>query len=107
MVSEEKSYKYFLSYIRNIEKRAEIIHHNTNPSVKHINKHSKKVFYNIRDKILLFTKNISTNQLSKKLVHKMISSFKVIRKKNILLELQPSEAMKIYNGFYSNFFKKP
>ena len=35
----------------------------------------------------LSTKYISTNQLSKKLDHKMIGPFKVIRKKNILLKL--------------------
>ena len=40
--------------------------------------------------MLLFTKNISTDQLSKKLDHKIINSFKVIEKKDISLELQLS-----------------
>ena len=52
-----------------------------------VNKHKKKLFYDIGDKVWLFTKNINTDQSSKKLNHKMIGSFKVIKKKNILLKL--------------------
>ena len=38
----------------------------------------KQSFYNIRDKIWLSTKNINTNQLSKKLDHKIIDPFEII-----------------------------
>lgn len=52
-----------------------------------VNKYWKKVFYNIGDKVYLFTKNISTDQPSKKLDLKIIDSFNVIRKKSISIEL--------------------
>ena len=54
----------------------------------------------------LSTKNINTNQPSKKLDHKIISPFKVIRKKDILLELQLPQAIKIHNVFYPNLLQK-
>ena len=70
------------------------------------NKHWKEVFYNIGDKTWLSTKNISTDRLSKKLDHKMIGLFEVIRKKSISLELQLSQVMKIYNVFHLNLLQK-
>ncbi len=70
------------------------------------NKHWKEVFYDIGDKVWLSTKNISTNQLSKKLDHKIIGPFDVIGKKSISLELQRSQAMNIHNVFQPNFFPK-
>ena len=54
----------------------------------------------------LSTKNISTDRPSKKLDHKIIGPFEVIGKKNILLELQLSQAMKIHNVFHLNFLWK-
>lgn len=51
------------------------------------NKHRKEVSYDIGDEVWLFTKNISTNQLSKKIYHKIIGFFEVIRTKNISLQL--------------------
>ena len=53
-------------------------------------------------KMSLFTKNIIIDQLFKKLDHKIISLFEVIRKKNILLEFQLSQVMKIHNIFHPN-----
>lgn len=50
--------------------------------------------------------NISANKLSKKLDHKMISYFKIIGKKSILLELQLPQNMKIYNIFYPDLLRK-
>ena len=55
----------------------------------------------------LFTKNISTNQLAKKLYHKIIGFFEVIKKKNnISLKLQLFQAIKIYNNFQPNLLQK-
>ena len=54
----------------------------------------------------LSIKNISTNQPSKKLDHKMIGLFEVIGKKSILLELQLPQAMKIHNIFHPNLLQK-
>lgn len=70
------------------------------------NKHQKEVFYDIWDKVLLFTKNIIIYQLSKKLVYKMIYFFEFNGKKSISLELQHSQIMKIYNVFHLKLFQK-
>lgn len=70
------------------------------------NKYKKKISYNFGEKIWLFTKNISVDQLSKKLDHKIIGLFKVIEKKSILLELQLPQSMKIYNVFRLNLLEK-
>ena len=53
----------------------------------------------------LSTKNISINWPSKKLDHKIINLFEII-KKSILLKLQLLQAMKIYNIFYLNLLQK-
>ena len=71
-----------------------------------VNKHWKEVFYNIRNKVWLSTKNSSTNQLYKKLDYKIIGPFDVIRKKGILLKLQLSQARKIHNVFHLNLLQK-
>ena len=54
----------------------------------------------------LSTKNIGIDQLSKKLDHKMMDFFEVIGKKNILLELQLLQAIKIHNIFHLNLLWK-
>ena len=54
----------------------------------------------------LSTENISTDQPSKKLDHKIIGSFEVIKKKNISLKWQLPQAIKIHNVFDLNFFRK-
>ena len=54
----------------------------------------------------LSMKNISTDQPSKELDHKMIGLFDVIRKKSISLELQLPQAMKIHNVFHPNLLQK-
>ena len=73
----------------------------TNQSTK-ANKHWKEVTYDIGDKVWLSTKNISTDRPFKKLDHKMIGHFDIIGKKDILLELQLPQAMKIHNVFHLN-----
>ncbi len=66
------------------------------------NKHRKEVSYDIGDKVWLSTKDISTDQPSKKLDHKIIGPFDVIGKKGISLEFQLPQAMKIHNVFHPN-----
>ncbi len=70
------------------------------------NKNWKEVSYNIGDKVWLSTKNISTNRPSKKLDHKMMGPYDIIGKKDISLELQLPQAMKIQNVFDSNPLQK-
>ena len=71
-----------------------------------VNKYQKEVSYNIGDKMWLFTKNISIDQLSKKLDYKMINFFEVIGKKSILLEFKLFQAIKIHRVFHPTSFKK-
>ena len=54
----------------------------------------------------LSTKNISIDQLFKKLDYKMIDLFEVIGKKSISLELQLPQAIKIHNVFQPNLLQK-
>ena len=49
-----------------------------------------------------YTKNITINQLSKKLDYKMLGFFKVIENKKVSIKLQLLEYMKIHNVFYLN-----
>lgn len=58
------------------------------------------ISYVIIDKIWLSTKNITTNQLFKKLDHKMLRFFEAIGNKEIFIKLQPSQSMKIHHIFY-------
>lgn len=51
-------------------------------------------------------KNISTDLPLKKVDHKIIGLFNIIEKKNILLELQLPQTMKIHNVFHSNLLWK-
>ena len=85
-----------------MEIRARVIDKAQTNQSNQANKHRKEVSYDIGDKIWLFSKNISTDRLSKKLDYKMIDFFNVIGKKNISLELQLPQAMKIYNVFHPN-----
>lgn len=55
---------------------------------------------------MLLTKNITLNQRSKKLDHKILGFFKIIKNKSIFIELQLLQSMKIYNVFYPNLFQK-
>lgn len=83
---------------------AEIINKRQISQSNQANKHQKKVFYNIENKIWLFIKKIGIDQPFKKLDYKMISFFKIIKKKSISLELQFFQAIKIHNIFHLNLF---
>lgn len=48
-----------------------------------VDKYQKEIFYNIRDKIQLSTKNMSTNQPLKKRDDKIINIFEVMKKKDV------------------------
>jgi hypothetical protein len=58
--------------------------------------------YQVGDNVWLSTKNICTQRQSKKLDHKMVGLFKILRKiRYILYELELLLSMKIHNVFYS------
>ena len=73
---------------------------------KQMDKHQKDITYTIRDKIWLSTRNITTDRPFKKLDHKILGFFKIIRNKRVVVELQLPQLMKIYNVFYPNLFQK-
>ena len=55
---------------------------------KQINKHRKEVKYQINDSVKLSSKNIKTTKFSKKLNDRMLDSFKIIEKMNVLYRLK-------------------
>ena len=60
----------------------------------------------VSDKIWLSTKNITTDQPSKKLDYKILDLFEVKGNKRVFIELQLLKSMKIYNIFHPNLFQK-
>ena len=74
--------------------------------VRTANKHQKPCpEYRIDDKVWLFTKNIHTERLSKKLDHKRIGPYKVIKLVDSLYRLELPTSIQIHNVFYSNLLK--
>ena len=73
---------------------------------KQANKHQKDISYAVGDKVWLSTRNITTDQPSKKLHHKMLGSFEVIGNKRVSVELQLPQSMKIHNVFHPNLLQK-
>ena len=73
---------------------------------KQANKHRKDISYAVGDKVWLSIKNITTDQPSKKLDHKMLSSFEVIGNKRVSVKLQLPQSMKIHNVFHPNLLQK-
>ena len=73
---------------------------------KQADKYQKDITYTVRDKVWLSTRNLTTDRLSKKLDHKILGPFKVIGNKNVFIELQLLQSMKIHNVFHSNLLRK-
>lgn len=73
---------------------------------KQVSKYGKYISFTVGDKTWLSTKSITTDQLSRKLDNKIISVFKVIKNKRILVELQIPQLIKIYNVFHPNLLRK-
>jgi len=64
------------------------------------NKHRRDVTYNVGDSVWLSTKHIKTQRPSKKLDHKWIGPFKVLRKHGISCKLDLPITMKIHDVFH-------
>ena len=62
--------------------------------------------YKIEDKVFLLTRNIKTEQLSKKLNDKNISSFKIKKLMGSSYQLELSHIMKIHDVFHPNLLWK-
>ena len=60
---------------------------------KQINKHRKKIKYQIDDSVRLSSKNIKTTRFSKKLNDRMFNSFKIIEKMSVSYRLKLFSSM--------------
>ena len=72
---------------------------------KQINKHRKKMKYQINDFIKFLLKNIKTTKFSKKLNDRMLNSFKIIEKMNVSYRLKLSSNMHQYDVFLFNYLR--
>ena len=73
---------------------------------KQINKRRKKISYEIKDKVFLFSRNIITDRSSKKLEDKMLNSFLITERVETSYRLQLSKFMRIHNVFHSHLLRK-
>jgi hypothetical protein len=74
---------------------------------RHVDRH--KTFasdYQVRDQIWLFIKNIQINWSFRKLDHKMIKSFKILKKHESSCKLNLSNEMNIHSVFHTSLLRK-
>jgi hypothetical protein len=80
---------------------------NQQNQITHVNKHRTIVFeYQIKNQIWLSIKNIQIDRLSKKLNHKMLESFKILKKKKNSYKLDLSNEMNIHSVFHISLLRK-
>ena len=72
---------------------------------KQINKHRKKIKYQIDDFIRLSSKNIKIIKFLKKLNDRMLNSFKIIEKMNVFYRLKLLSSMHQHDVFSFNYLK--
>jgi hypothetical protein len=75
--------------------------------VKYADKHRNIASdYQIENQVWLFSKNIQIDRLFRKLDHKMLESFKILKKKDNLYKLELSVEMNIHSVFHISLLKK-
>ncbi len=72
---------------------------------KQINKHRKKIIYQINDMMFLNSRNIMISRSSKKLDDKMLEFFKILIEIEHSYQLKLSSTMKIHSKFASNLLQ--
>ena len=72
---------------------------------KQINKHCKKMKYQIDNSVKLSSKNIKITKFLKKLNNRMLDSFKIIEKINVLYRLKLLSSMHQHNVFSLDYLK--
>ncbi len=80
---------------------------NQQSQVIYANKH--RIFasdYQIENEVWLFIKNIQIDRSFRKLHHKMLESFKILKKKNISYKLELSIEMNIHSVFHISLLRK-
>ena len=74
--------------------------------IKHANKHRKNVKYEIKNLMWVSTKNIMINRLFKKLDHKMIESYSIIKIIDSFYQIQFLETVRIFDTFHFSLLRK-
>jgi hypothetical protein len=75
--------------------------------VKYANKHRTIASnYQIEDRVWLFNKNIQIDRSSRKLNHKMLESFKILKKRESLYKLDLSNDMNLHSVFHTSLLRK-
>ena len=72
---------------------------------KQINKHRKKMKYQVDDFVRFSSKNIKTTRFLKKLNDRMLDSFKIIEKVGVFYRLKLSSNMHQHDVFSFNYLK--
>ena len=72
---------------------------------KQVNKHRKKMKYQIDDSVKLSSKNIKTTKFSKKLNDRMLDSFKIIEKMKVFYRLKLFSNMHQHDVFSFNYLR--
>ena len=73
---------------------------------RQINKHQKNVNYEVRDMVFLNSRNIKTQQLSKKLNDKIFESFKIVIKVERAFQLKLLRTILIHDVFHASLLQK-
>jgi len=73
--------------------------------MKQVNKHRKKVNYNVESKMFLNERNIITARFFKKLNDKMLDFFINLNLVNSSYKLKSSEFMYVHDVFYSDLLR--
>ena len=72
---------------------------------KQINKYRKKIKYQVDDFVRFSSKNIKIIKLSKKLNDRMLNSFKIIEKMNVLYRSKLFSSMHQHDVFLFNYLR--
>ena len=73
---------------------------------RQVNKYRKKINYELGDKTFLFNRNIIIDPPFKKLEDKMLKSFSIKEKIEVLYQLQLSDFIKIHDVFHFHLIRK-
>ena len=74
--------------------------------IKHANKHRKNVKYEVENLVWISTKNILINRFFKKLDHKMIESYSIIKIVDSFYQIQLLEIVRIFDTFHLSLLRK-
>ena len=72
---------------------------------KQVNKHRKKIKYQINNSVKLSLKNIKTTKLLKKLNDRILNSFKIIEKVSVFYRLKLFPSIHQHDVFLFNYLK--